>query len=178
MMISNAAAAGKQSRWGRMEEKKAIDGSASLLLSSASSSSESVTHTVDKVVIEAADHGLRNDGGVGGPSLSERVNMGANVLGQVATTSGSASPSLYDKRNLFIMNAVKAGKQARWGAKEEKRAIEKSLILPSSTSSEASNPPVVITPEIEAADHGLRNDGGVGGPSLAERVNLGARILQ
>jgi len=33
------------------------------------------------------------------------------------------------------------------------------------------------TPEIEAADHGLQADGGVGGPSLAERVNLGAELL-
>ena len=36
----------------------------------------------------------------------------------------------------------------------------------------------VILPEIKAADHGLRADGGVGGPSLADRVNLGAKLLQ
>ena len=34
-----------------------------------------------------------------------------------------------------------------------------------------------ITPEIEAADHGMRNDGGVDGPSLAQRVNLGAALV-
>ena len=36
---------------------------------------------------------------------------------------------------------------------------------------------IVASPEVEAADHGLRADGGVGGPSLAERVNLGASLL-
>jgi hypothetical protein len=180
MMISKAAAAGKQARWGVQEEKRAIDGSASLRLSSSTSPGDIVTSTVDKIVIEAADHGLRNDGGVGGPSLAERVTMGANVLDKVSTTSGSVTLSLYDKRNIFISNAAKVGKQSRWGVREEKRAIEKSLILPSSSSSssEVSSVQVVITPEIVAADHGLRNDGGVGGPSLAERVNLGARILQ
>lgn len=175
MLISKAAAAGKQSRWGKQEETKAIDGSSGLLLSS--TSSETVIRAVNNVVIDAADHGLRNDGGVGGPSLSERVQMGTNVLDRVVTTSGLDAPTLYDKRNMFISNAAKAGKQARWGTKEENRAIEKSLILPSS-SSEESNVRIVTTPEIEAANHGLRNDGGVGGPSLAERVNLGARILQ
>lgn len=180
MMISKAAAAGKQARWGVQEEKRAIDGSASLRLSSSTSPGDIVTSTVDNIVIEAADHGLRNDGGVGGPSLAERVTMGANVLDKVSTTSGSVTLSLYDKRNIFISNAAKVGKQSRWGVREEKRAIEKSLILPSSSSSssEVSSVQVVITPEIVAADHGLRNDGGVGGPSLAERVNLGARILQ
>ena len=37
--------------------------------------------------------------------------------------------------------------------------------------------PVPVPPEVEEADHGLRADGGVGGPSLAQRVNLGAALL-
>ena len=36
---------------------------------------------------------------------------------------------------------------------------------------------IPVPPEVEAADHGLRNDGGVGGPSLAERVNLGSKLF-
>jgi len=32
-------------------------------------------------------------------------------------------------------------------------------------------------PEVVEADHGLRADGGVGGPSLSQRVNVGAQLL-
>ena len=83
--------------------------------------------------IEAADHGLRNDGGVGGPSLAERINLGRSIVeGSSAGSTAAAAPTA---------------------------------------------PVIEVTPEIEAADHGLRNDGGVGGPSLAERVNLGLSIV-
>jgi hypothetical protein len=122
--------------------------------------------------VEAADHGLRNDGGVGGASLAERVNLGA----QLATTAPAASAassgtSLYDKRNAMIAAAGKAGK-SRWGELEIHRAQQLVIALPS-----ASAGPVPVPPEVEEADHGLRNDGGVGGPSLAQRINLGAALL-
>ena len=58
---------------------------------------------------------------------------------------------------------------------EENKAIEMaSNALPAAANGHI----VTVTPEIAAADHGLQSDGGVGGPSLADRVNLGAQLLQ
>mmetsp|Transcript_4825 Transcript_4825/g.7064 ORF Transcript_4825/g.7064 Transcript_4825/m.7064 type:complete len:343 (-) Transcript_4825:105-1133(-) len=167
--LSEAAKAGK-SRWGDKEVAKAAGANINVpkqilaAIPPAAFSSEAVA---------AADHGLRADGGVGGLSLAERVAGGAGgavaVNGAVAATAPISS---FVARNQFITAAAKAGKQYRWGSEEEDKAIEfSSNPLPAAA-------PVVITPEVEAADHGLRSDGGVGGPSLAERVNLGAQIMQ
>ena len=74
----------------------------------------------------------------------------------------------------MVSAAGKAGK-SRWGEAE----VQKSIELAGNALPWASPSVVVVapTPEVEAADHGLRADGGVSGPSLAERVNLGAQLL-
>ena len=170
--LEAAALAGK-SRWGSMEVAKVAINNAKN----------------PQAAVEEADHGLRNDGGVGGPTLAERVSMGAGSAAtgakpraaetphfanaQVADTplaNGAPEPvipsvnvaPLYAKRNAKVVASAKVGK-SRWGEME----IEKIKTSVNSNSDA----------EIAAADHGLRNDGGVSGPSLAERVNLGAMLL-
>ena len=174
------AAAGKagKSRWGDMEVAKATSQAAAL--PSASTTPAVPVSIPIPAEVEAADHGLRNDGGVGGPSLAERVNLGSQLFG-AASASVAAVPavavatgaSLFDKRNAMIAAAGKAGK-SRWGDMEIQKASAHVSALPS-----AGSPPATasIPPEVEQADHGLRADGGVGGPSLAQRVNLGSSLL-
>lgn len=172
---AKVAAAGKvgKSRWGDMEVAKATK-------HSPPAASTPVPAPVPAPVpvppeVAAADHGLRSDGGVGGPSLAERVNLGAQLLGEVAgaadapsmTQNEAPGKSLYDQRNARIAAAGKAGK-SRWGDMEVAKAMKHAPAAPVQ---------VPVAPEVAAADHGLRNDGGVGGPSLAQRVNLGAAIL-
>lgn len=112
----------------------------------------------------AADHGLRADGGVGGPSLADRVssgaNLGADIVAQSAkATTSSPDESLYQQRNVKVMNAAKAGK-SRWGQQEVdrvERIVDVSLPgggPPSTTGVKSSAP-----------------------ASLAERVNLGAQLV-
>jgi len=186
-MVAAAGQAGK-SRWGEPEVAKASQASASLPPSTSSSSSSGSVSTPIVVVevppeVEAADHGLRADGGVGGPSLAERVNFGAQLVNKqtasapASAASSSLSTTYYDKRNARITAAGLAGK-SRWGAMEIHK-VQSLLPAASSTSSSSSGitSPIVLTPEIEAADHGLRADGGVGGPSLAQRVNFGASLV-
>eukprot|EP00751_Fragilariopsis_kerguelensis_P005574 CAMPEP_0170787702 /NCGR_PEP_ID=MMETSP0733-20121128/18445_1 /TAXON_ID=186038 /ORGANISM="Fragilariopsis kerguelensis, Strain L26-C5" /LENGTH=463 /DNA_ID=CAMNT_0011133969 /DNA_START=257 /DNA_END=1649 /DNA_ORIENTATION=- len=220
--IAAAAAAGK-SRWGSAESKKATEEVSTPSLSSSTetekmtSSSPSTPSVVTPDImstpsvvtpdimstpsvvtpeIKAADHGLRNDGGVGGPSLAERVNLGQQLFtggsnAVVATPPSSASipnvkvlpPSMYDLRNAKIAAAAAAGK-SRWGEQENGKAtILASNALPSGSPTEITVEETVavmeipVPPEVEAADHGLRNDGGVGGPSLAERI-LGGRLTK
>jgi len=98
---------------------------------------------------------------------------------------------VYFERNTVVSTAAGAGAHNRWGVLEEKLATEyvadtialaaaaggaPTAVVPSKT-----NGVVVenqeLKPEVEEADHGLRADGGVGGPSLAQRVNLGAQLL-
>lgn len=116
--------------------------------------------------VVAADHGLSADGGVGGPSLAERIAQGTSI--SFANLSTVASSPLYDKRNAMVAAAGVAGK-SRWGDAEIGRATE---LAGNAIASGAD-----VIAEVEAADHGLRADGGVGGPSLSERVNLGALLL-
>lgn len=80
---------------------------------------------------------------------------------------------VYLERNTLIANA---GAQSRWGPMEVARAKSFIESAPAKSAADAV-PEITVTPEIEAADHGMRADGGVGGPSLAERVNLGAEIM-
>eukprot|EP00558_Chaetoceros_sp_UNC1202_P001227 CAMPEP_0197258872 /NCGR_PEP_ID=MMETSP1429-20130617/83226_1 /TAXON_ID=49237 /ORGANISM="Chaetoceros sp., Strain UNC1202" /LENGTH=525 /DNA_ID=CAMNT_0042723061 /DNA_START=104 /DNA_END=1681 /DNA_ORIENTATION=- len=177
--IAAAASAGKQYRWGGEEEERAIDSTAAAALPSVGGKSGSFQVAArpapvveaEKLVTERvadADHGLRADGGVGGLSLADRVRNGAAATG---ASTGNVSVS-FEKRNAFIASAAAAGRQSRWGTMEEKKAIEYTCnALPSATGN------IIILPEVQAADHGLRADGGVSGPSLAERVNLGAQLL-
>ena len=195
------AAAGKagKSRWGDAETKKASTEASKSSPPSAvtppAAPAPAPPQTPVVVVtpeIEAADHGLRSDGGVGGPSLAERVNLGQQLFtGSEAVATAPPEPivevkppSVYDLRNGRIARAAAAGK-SRWGTKENikatKLAASSSAVSTSETASSstaAKNPEIVSSPEIEAADHGLRSDGGVGGPSLAERVNLGSGLLK
>jgi len=184
VMVAAAGKAGK-SRWGEPEVARASQGSAALPGVKSTASSSSPGYVVPPEV-EAADHGLRADGGVGGPSLAERVNFGAQLVnGQRTSTasmatasapealSKSASTTYFDKRNAMLVAAGIAGK-SRWGEMEIQKA--QSFVAGSLPSSSPSIE-IVMTPEIEAADHGLRADGGVGGPSLAQRVNLGAALV-
>lgn len=170
--LAAAAKAGK-SRWGAQEIQKVTGAPAPK--GSVIKAIEPDTSPVSMEVIAAADHGLRADGGVGGLSLAERVTAGAAVQANgVALPSTSPNLVYYDMRNANIAKAAKAGKQSRWGSKEE----EKTIVIASNALPAANGvSTVVASPEVIAADHGLRADGGVGGPSLAERVNLGARLL-
>lgn len=167
--LSEAAKAGK-SRWGDKEVAKVAGANINVPKQTIAATPPAA---FSSEAVAAADHGLRADGGVGGLSLAERVAGGAGGAVAVNGAVAAAAPiPTFVARSQFITAAAKAGKQCRWGSKEENRAIEfSSNPLPAGAQ-------VVITPEVEAADHGLRADGGVGGPSLAERVNLGAQILQ
>jgi len=190
--VAAAAAAGK-SRWGDAEAKKATaDASKTPSLSSAPAPTPAPAAAKVSISlsseIEAADHGLRNDGGVGGPSLAERVNLGQQLFTGGAVEVKPAAPkapiavtslmtSTYNLRNARVAAAASAGK-SRWGSMENARAS--TLATASKTlgaTAVAEKPSITTTAEIEAADHGLRNDGGVGGPSLAERINLGSKLL-
>ena len=88
----------------------------------------------------------------------------------------SVTASTYDLRNARVAASAAAGK-SRWGSME----IAKATSLASASNAigaAAKKAEIASSPEIEAADHGMRNDGGVGGPSLAERVNLGLGLLK
>uniref|UniRef100_A0A7S1Z322 Uncharacterized protein n=1 Tax=Trieres chinensis TaxID=1514140 RepID=A0A7S1Z322_TRICV len=189
--VSAAAKAGK-SRWGDSENQKAsqkvgVVGTVPPNQAAPASSFETpapepvVTVPVVEVPVPeevaAADHGLRADGGVGGLTLAERIHFGANASGApaaaVAAPAASKGPTLFDMRNAKVSAAAAAGK-SRWGEREVRKAMDLARALPAAPST----PVIEVSPEVQAADHGLRADGGVGGPTLAERVNLGARLLQ
>jgi hypothetical protein len=162
--VSEAAKAGK-SRWGDLEVQRAAESSIAV-----TSMNGDVAIEIPPEV-EKADHGMRADGGVGGPSLAERVAMGAAVVSVTPDSSAtpvlSANQALYQKRNAMVSAAAKAGK-SRWGDMEVQKATELASVQPASAA---------VSPQVVAADHGLRADGSVGGPSLAQRVNLGAQLL-
>ncbi len=173
--IAAAASAGK-SRWGDKEIQKVTG--IKMTKSIPSQSPKSVSPpSLDNIA--AADHGLRADGGVGGLTLEERVLSGATAAVGLSPANGAAvvttQSSLFVMRNAKIAQAAKAGKQSRWGIQEEKRAVK---VAATTSLLSAQAMAIEPSPEILAADHGLRADGGVGGPTLAERVNLGAMLLQ
>jgi len=167
--VTAAAKAGK-SRWGDQEVQR-VSSTATTTTTTTTSIAAPATTTKATAVstpvptppeVTAADHGLRADGGVGGLTLAERVALGAEskangAVSPSATTvvNGALSPmnemtGYYNKRNTNIAAAAKAGKQYRWGGMEEKKAIAMAESTPALVGS---------------------------GPSLAERVNLGASIL-
>lgn len=185
--VSAAAKAGK-SRWGDLENQRAnqqVQQGYTKTVTPKSAASPIVDVPVPPEV-EAADHGLRADGGVGGLTLAQRVFMGANAAsntnGPLATPADAApalsrAQTVFNQRNAMVSAAGKAGK-SRWGEMEIIKASEMTAkALPAATAdAPASVAPIV--PEVAAADHGLRSDGSIGGPTLAERVNLGAQLLQ
>jgi hypothetical protein len=183
--VAKAAAAGK-SRWGDMEVQRAssMNVGAAMLPPPVAPSSSPVISVPPEV--EAADHGIKAEGSL---SLAERVAMGVNA-GAVAvaqamsatrsavstvTPPSSGASSLYDKRNARVLASAAAG-MSRWGSMEVERVRSLAASLPASRPSTTASTaiPVSVPPEVVAADHGLRSDGSVGGPSLAERVARGA----
>lgn len=188
--VSAAAAAGK-SRWGDSEVFKAIALSkdkTSVTLppppehsvtaeATAALPATILTAEVPTEVVEA-DHGLRADGGVGGLTLAERVMQGskADAASAAVAIVDVTNLLLFDKRNERIVAAAKAGLNTRWGEMEIEKAeenMEYRVLHPVSAKTA-----IKSMVEVEEADHGLRADGSVGGPSLLERVNLGASMLQ
>lgn len=190
--VTAAAAQGK-SRWGDEEVERAkkfseqvkqISSSTPETTTSAATVETTQTKVIDVEIpaeILEADHGLRADGGVGGLTLAERVLQGAQAQAPTSTVTITSQPSVvpvkdtsrFEKRNSFVLKAVEAGKNYRWGDMEVanvKKYEEQKKVL----SSSAATTPVI---NVEEADHGLRADGGVGGPSLSDRVNLGAALL-
>jgi hypothetical protein len=185
--VSAAAAAGK-SRWGDMEAQRAGVGAATTAAVNGAPAAPAAALVVPKEVLEA-DHGLRNDGGVGGLTLAERIaqgSRGSSVAAPAAAAAATPAASpLYIKRNARVVAAAAAGK-SRWGS-EENASIQKLMSLPASASAPAAPTQAVSAPKAAAvslqavpqnvkdADHGLRNDGGVGGLTLAERIAQGSR---
>jgi len=163
-----AAAAGK-SRWGDAEIQRLTTGivsppQAQAVPAAVPAAPVTPLSAVPPQVAEA-DHGLRNDGGVGGLTLAERVVGGANAVPPAAVAGTSPTQFLFHQRNQKL---AEMGNKSRWGSMEVAKA----------SSMAASFSPSPVAPEVvEKADHGLRADGGVGGPTLADRVNLGAQLL-
>jgi hypothetical protein len=156
--VTAAAAAGK-SRWGDMEVQRAR-GAAAGAPGQVTSPTPTLAAPVPPEVL-AADHGLRSDGSVGGLTLAERVAQGAGGGGATtvpvpATTSAApAILTLYDRRNIRVLEAAQAGK-SRWGSEEVERVRVLSSALPPAAAASS------------------------GGTALAEsvgRVNIGAQIL-
>jgi len=89
--------------------------------------------------------------------------------------------SLYASRNAKVSAAAAAGK-SRWNDMENKKAQilagakHNGAKAPAAPKNDAKPPPapVPVPPEVAAADHGMRADGGVGGLTLAERVAMGS----
>ena len=121
--------------------------------------------------VSLADHGMRNDGGVEGLSLAERVVGGALALELFDPSASSSSSSSSSLSSLYQRRCVKVAQtptqQSRWGPMEQAKAVE----------TIGNHTPVLDLDVVTKADHGLRADGGVGGPTLADRVNLGARLM-
>jgi hypothetical protein len=103
--------------------------------------------------------------------------------GSPSTAAPSKETDLYQARNAAVAAAAAAGK-SRWGdmevAKVSSVNVGASIAGGSSEAVNGAISPnvsqilVPVPPEVAAADHGLRADGGVGGLSLAERVAFGA----
>ena len=169
--LAAAVTAGKNTRWGDSEVQKATNIKVT--------TSAPVATDVPQEVIDA-DHGMRADGGVSGLTLAERVMLGSQAptgSGVTTTTTVAAPPkslTSYDKRNAHLIKAAEAGLNSRWGELEVKAVLayeeQRKLLGPSSSAA-------VKIINVEEADHGMRADGGVGGPTLSDRVNLGAALL-
>jgi len=191
---ANVAAAAKtgKSRWGDAEVKRATELSNKVV-------SDNVVMKVEVSIPEIES--VENANGVVGNDFdhvegkpvtsSEHTNgialkdsdHGNSIVIPDPNSAKTIESVAYERRNDFIAAAAKAGKQYRWGVREEQRAIER-VAAPSIKGSSDKGSMTEIIPEkdipqeVKDADHGLRADGGVGGPSLAERVNLGAELLK
>jgi hypothetical protein len=122
--------------------------------------------------VAEADHGLRSDGSIGGWTLAERIYFGATAAPATtapATTTTTSSTTvspvssttnpmevLYQKRNIKVVQAAKAGRSNRWGDQEVERV---------------SNIVAATMGQIPNANTAVSS----GQP--AQRVNFGASIL-
>jgi len=89
-----------------------------------------------------------------------------------SNNGGGGTAEIFDKRNAAV---AKAGKNSRWVDEEVTKAEAMgSPTVPFNPPSTSDTP---VPKEVADADHGMRNDGGVGGPSLAERVNFGSKLV-
>jgi len=177
-----ASAQAGMSRWGPMEVAKASG--ATTIVVPKNTASPPVANGVPVAAaapaaltevppeVEAADHGLRADGGVGGLSLAERVVMGSQAsitnIGATIIAQADIPPEV---------EAADHGLRADGGVGG--LSLAERVVMGSQASITNIGATIIaqadIPPEVEAADHGLRADGGVGGLSLAERVVLGSQ---
>lgn len=81
-----------------------------------------ILNDIPKEILDA-DHGLRSDGGVGGPTLTERVMLGASLGGNLNAVKEEVVDEVYMKRNKHVVKAGKAGK-SRWGDREIARCAD------------------------------------------------------
>ena len=185
----------------KYEEKlKLLTGSTSSIPAPASSADTSLYEGRNANVAAAAKAGKSRWGDAEVAKVASSAGVSTVVNGASAPPStdnipasvlSSGSTSLFQQRNQMVAAAGAAGK-SRWGEAEIKKATVEAAKGPSlpatATAAAMSSPPpapavesvvdVDVDSKIEAADHGLRNDGGVGGPSLAERINLGRSIVE
>jgi len=192
---ANVAAAAKtgKSRWGDAEVKRATELSDKVVSDNVVMKVEVSIPEVDSV--ENNNGVVRNDldhvkvtpvtssEHTNGIALKDSDHGNSIVISDPDSTKKTVESVAYERRNDFIAAAAKAGKQYRWGVREEQRAIERVAAPSIKGSSDKGSmteiiPEADIPQEVKDADHGLRADGGVGGPSLAERVNLGAELLK
>jgi len=171
--VSAAAKKGKNSRWGDAEVKRAET-------VSSGTSIPQIDESEIPQEVKDADHGLRADGGVGGLTLAERVLKGTDAVSSSSSTISlpSKDTTLFEKRNANVMKAAKAGKNSRWGDMEVAQVQKYESEKPLNGASAPSPVNGKALVDVSEADKGLRSSNGVGGPTLSERVNLGATLLE
>lgn len=121
------------------------------------------------------------------PKIQQVVLTSVEEPAVVDTGIGASATSLYDIRNAHVAASAAVGK-SRWGGLELQRVAYLTADIRAPPPAPTATPPPAPTttaipqvettyevpPEVVAADHGLRNDGGVGGWTLAERIAMGA----
>mmetsp|Transcript_10908 Transcript_10908/g.22401 ORF Transcript_10908/g.22401 Transcript_10908/m.22401 type:complete len:278 (-) Transcript_10908:67-900(-) len=106
--------------------------------------------------------------------------------GEEVRQIGGKEESLFDMRNKMV---AEQGKSGRWISREVERAASVAASggdikngttrkVSPKASAPTANKKKEMKIDVTEADHGQRADGGVGGPSLAERVNFGSELLK
>ncbi|GMH83190.1 hypothetical protein TrVE_jg3753 [Triparma verrucosa] len=105
--------------------------------------------------------------------VQEEVDKANSAPSSSAPASAGGSADIFAARNAAV---AKAGKSSRWIDEEVTKA--EAMGNPSVPfKPDIKTAEVSVPKEVKDADHGMRADGGVGGPSLAERVNFGSKLL-
>lgn len=165
-IVAAAAKAGVHNRWGVAEEM--------LAAVAVKKGMQVDVGVVSPLVLTPRPEGMLTPSTEALASSTEVVN-GSTADAMTPLSAADPLHQVYYKRNVGIASAVDAGVHNRWGPAEEELA--KDYVVNALTAGAEANPVYIVPPEVEEADHGLRADGGVGGPSLADRVNLGAQLL-